>query len=397
MIPLQEIREKASEWSLRDDVVEKDYVLGWLLWGIAAEPRLAATWIFKGGTCLKKCYLETYRFSEDLDFTLQPGAPAEPAELRQIFTEIADRIYQAAGIEFPRERIRFESYRNPRGGQSIEGRLSYRGPRNPGGDLPRVKIDATPDEILVLPPEQRVITHPYSDGLPEGATALSYGLVEVFGEKLRALAERTLPRDLYDVVNIFRREDMRGEPHSVRGVFARKCQHHGLRVPTLDDIAVSPRRGELESEWANMLGHQLPELPPIAGYLEGLGELFRWLEERAVAATPLPAFPTLAPGTVRAAMPPTVASWPGGAPLERVRFAAMNQLCIDLRYGGTVRRIEPYSLRQSKDGNLILYAVHQSDGKPRSYRVDKIEGVTITRESFSPRYPIEFSTSTSLR
>jgi len=101
MIPLQEIREKASEWSLRDDVVEKDYVLGWLLWGIAAEPRLAATWIFKGGTCLKKCYLETYRFSEDLDFTLQPGAPAEPAELRQIFTEIADRIYQAAGIEFP--------------------------------------------------------------------------------------------------------------------------------------------------------------------------------------------------------------------------------------------------------------------------------------------------------
>jgi predicted nucleotidyltransferase component of viral defense system len=26
--------------------------------------------IFKGGTCLKKCYFEDYRFSEDLDFTL---------------------------------------------------------------------------------------------------------------------------------------------------------------------------------------------------------------------------------------------------------------------------------------------------------------------------------------
>jgi hypothetical protein len=32
MIPLLEIREKSREWSLREDVVEKDYVLGWLLW-----------------------------------------------------------------------------------------------------------------------------------------------------------------------------------------------------------------------------------------------------------------------------------------------------------------------------------------------------------------------------
>jgi predicted nucleotidyltransferase component of viral defense system len=25
--------------------------------------------IFKGGTCLRKCYFPNYRFSEDLDFT----------------------------------------------------------------------------------------------------------------------------------------------------------------------------------------------------------------------------------------------------------------------------------------------------------------------------------------
>jgi len=31
------------------------------------------SWAFKGGTCLKKCYFETYRFSEDLDFTLTEG------------------------------------------------------------------------------------------------------------------------------------------------------------------------------------------------------------------------------------------------------------------------------------------------------------------------------------
>lgn len=53
MIAVLELRERAREWSLREDVVEKDYVLGWLLWGIASEPALTDTWVFKGGTCLK--------------------------------------------------------------------------------------------------------------------------------------------------------------------------------------------------------------------------------------------------------------------------------------------------------------------------------------------------------
>ena len=85
MIGVLELRERAREWSLREDIVEKDYVLGWLLWGIASEPALTNTWVFKGGTCLKKCYFETYRFSEDLDFTLLEGAPDEPDALRAIF------------------------------------------------------------------------------------------------------------------------------------------------------------------------------------------------------------------------------------------------------------------------------------------------------------------------
>ena len=67
MIPQAEVLALRAEWGLRDDVIEKDYVLGWLLAAIASEPRLADSWVFKGGTCLRKCYYETYRFSEDLD------------------------------------------------------------------------------------------------------------------------------------------------------------------------------------------------------------------------------------------------------------------------------------------------------------------------------------------
>ncbi len=63
MIPQGEILAFRGEWGLREDVIEKDYVLGWMLAGIAAEPELRDTWIFKGGTCLRKCHYETYRFS----------------------------------------------------------------------------------------------------------------------------------------------------------------------------------------------------------------------------------------------------------------------------------------------------------------------------------------------
>jgi len=75
VITRADIVERVAEWQLTEEVIEKDYVLGWLLWGIGTDPVLGTQWVFKGGTCLKKCYIETYRFSEDLDFTVLPGWP----------------------------------------------------------------------------------------------------------------------------------------------------------------------------------------------------------------------------------------------------------------------------------------------------------------------------------
>ena len=92
MIRKVEIEERVREWGLREDIVEKDYVLGWLLWGIGSEPTLSRTWAFKGGTCLKKCYVETWRFSEDLDFTVMPGGSLTPADLFPILKGIATRL-----------------------------------------------------------------------------------------------------------------------------------------------------------------------------------------------------------------------------------------------------------------------------------------------------------------
>ena len=73
MIGRIDIEQRVREWNLRADIVEKDYVLGWLLWGIGTEPVFRETWAFKGGTCLQKVF-GLGRYSEDLDFTLQDAA-----------------------------------------------------------------------------------------------------------------------------------------------------------------------------------------------------------------------------------------------------------------------------------------------------------------------------------
>ena len=64
MISKDEILSVANDTGLTPAIVEKDFVLGWLLAAINANTILSSSWVFKGGTCLKKCYFETYRFSD---------------------------------------------------------------------------------------------------------------------------------------------------------------------------------------------------------------------------------------------------------------------------------------------------------------------------------------------
>jgi Nucleotidyl transferase AbiEii toxin, Type IV TA system len=61
------------------EVLERDYLLSWILAGIGQVEALRETLIFKGGTALKKCYFGDYRFSEDLDFSGLPGTPTGKA------------------------------------------------------------------------------------------------------------------------------------------------------------------------------------------------------------------------------------------------------------------------------------------------------------------------------
>ncbi len=394
MITKDEIITVANETGLTPSVVEKDYVLGWLLAAIDANAALSASWVFKGGTCLKKCHFETYRFSEDLDFTLKDEAQLGEVFLKNQFTQMAAWLYEEAGIEIPVDRLVFDVHENPRGGKSCEGRVYYQshfagGKRN----LPKIKFDLTADEILVMPPSRQAVFHPYSDS-PTGDIHIGcYSYPELFGEKIRALGERGRPRDLYDVVNLYRNNQL-PPPAVIRDVLAQKCAYKNINSPVLKDIEAY--REALQSNWAPMLAHQLPALPPLETYWEALPGFFLWLEERETEVTATLGAVSSKGQVYRPAYGRLGLRTLSGASLEIIRFAAGNRLCVNLDYtdnGGrrSTRLIEPYSLRRARNGNILLYAVRAEDGQIRAYKIDQINDASISSKVFVPRYAVELS------
>ncbi len=388
MIGRGEIVARVREWGLREDVVEKDYVLGWMLWGIGTDPELSVRWAFKGGTCLKKCYIETYRFSEDLDFSVLPGPPMSEEAVVVAITRTLARIEEASGIDCS---VRPPVLRQRPDGKSLEGRIYYRGPRA-APEAASIKIDLSMTETVVRPPVLRRISHPYPDGLPEPASVRCYSFEEVFAEKIRAMGERGLPRDLYDIVNLFWRGDLHAHGPMIRDVLVEKCQTKGVPVPTLAELEGAATRAGLESEWANMLGHQLPALPPFETFWAEIPNLFAWLEG-AEGAGPLAPITAGDDEDHSWSPPATVWTWGAGVPLEPVRFAAANRLCVELGYHGTVRVIEPYSLRRTRAGYLLLHALRADNRQHRSYRVEQITSVRVTTRPFRPVFRVEFSSA----
>jgi predicted nucleotidyltransferase component of viral defense system len=392
VIAKQELLQLRGEWQLDVGVIEKDYVLGWLIAAIAHAPELSERWIFKGGTCLRKCYYETYRFSEDLDFTVVDDGPEEPAELTEIFGRIATWLREESGIELLVDERSFTRRRNLRGQPTTQGRIAYRGP-NPQSTLPKVRLDITSDEVLVERPEARDVVHAYGDGPIAGGRMWCYSLTELAAEKIRALAERCRPRDLYDVVHIHRHPDLLGRAPRVRSALDAKCAHAGIAVPTAETIRSSPYVQEVEDEWQNMLGHQLPApLPPFTQFWEELDAIFGWLGGARTPTLRRAQFDRDADPQWTA--PRAITSWRRGIPLETIRYAGANRLKIEVDYRAATGRhgpriVEPYALRRSKDRNLLLFVVNDR-GEQRSYRVDRIARVRATDIPFRPKFIVEF-------
>ena len=87
----------------------------------------------------------------------------------------------------------------------------------------------------------------------------------------------------------------------------------------------------------------------------------------------------------------------GPGPAGAIRFAGANPLLVELGYQGSTRLIEPYALRRSKAGKLLVYAIKANTGEVTAYRVDRIESVQVTDIAFEPRCTIELAVALPVR
>lgn len=390
MIAKQDILDRAAEWHLPPEVVEKDYVLGWLLAALATLP-VRALWVFKGGTCVKKCFFETYRFSEDLDFSLRPEAPYTPDDIVSALRGLTEAAAASSGLEFPPELVEVKPRQNKQGELTFEGRIAYRGPLAYPGH-PKIRFDLTRHEAILSTPIEREILHPYPDGLPAAVRVLTYAFEELVAEKTRALAERSRPRDLYDVVHLLENAPADLDYAAVRRLFREKCAHKRLTAPSA--TALTNLVGvdqELRSEWSNMLAHQLPALPDLDAMLSRLPAVLGWLDDPVLALPErrLPQAPAKAGfAPIRAA---GIQYWGRHSPLETIRFAATNRLRLAFDYHGQRRLVEPYTVRQAATGNVLLGAWELASEQLKNFKLDEMERTEATGQAFSPRYQVEIS------
>lgn len=257
MISQAEERRIASLLGIDVTVIDHDYVLGCYLAFLCQHPQVHASWAFKGGTSLAKCYFPSYRYSEDLDFTAIGAVASET--LLAVVHHTNMQLQDHTGIRTDEVAPRIETVSDDYGRESYEVRIYYRGPWDHGGSAPSLQIHVNRDEHLSFPVVERPLHHGYSDrpSLPSG-TITAYALEEILAERLRAFSgqrKRPIARDIFDIQHLLR-HGVNAE--AVREVFSAKCRIKGIDVRSLDANTILARKAEYRRNWERNVEYLVP-------------------------------------------------------------------------------------------------------------------------------------------
>lgn len=267
MISSAELKRMAGHSGIHYGVLERDYCLGWMLYGISRERKLYHGMVFKGGTALKKCYIGEFRFSQDLDYTCRKDLPL--AELETLIQNACRNATHMSGVDF--KLAEFQKTRSIEGEEAFVAKIDYRGPSNPKTMLPRIQMDLTYYEDIVLEPQDKLILHYYSDRL-RGARAWCYSLEEILGEKLRAVLQQRKrvprPRDFYDLWWVLKNREC--DKALVRQAFEAKCKLKKESFKSVQDFFNKFLLAKNREAWAASIGKQVKDVPSFDQVVEEL-------------------------------------------------------------------------------------------------------------------------------
>lgn len=282
MILKKEIEKIAEQKGVTKTTIDKDWVLGHFVDAMFSIPDCRDKLIFKGGTCLRKCYFEDYRFSEDLDFTaIDPDFVLDKKLLEKIVKLVTERTEIPLYVQELKE-LKFKD--KPTGFTTNVKFWGADHPRNQAPPAPlrwqtSIKIEIILYEEMVFSPEYRELFHEYSDTLTEAAQSIPcYAIQEVLAEKLRALIQRsyTAPRDFYDIWYLSQNvaEINWGE---IVEAFHQKMKFKGLEFTGIDQMINDENDKRLQAAWKNSIGHQIPGkgMPDYEAVKTGISELLK--------------------------------------------------------------------------------------------------------------------------
>jgi len=210
------IRRLSTKTKFSQILLEKDYHLTRILHKVSDKQ--IKDLVFKGGTCLNKCYLDLHRLSEDLDFTYNKDINNLSRnqvkkildQLRGEFFEILDILGLKINKELGKGWKMLTSKKPPKI-LGLEITTNYRSLIDNSSQ--EIKIEISFRKKFRKPIKIKAIRHKFIDALGEPVLRKNIkievvDLVENFAEKIRALVTRkgVASRDIYDIYFILKNE-----------------------------------------------------------------------------------------------------------------------------------------------------------------------------------------------
>lgn len=384
MITKEEIQKISDTLSVPLVNVEKDYVMGWMLWAIYAQSRFSETLVLKGGNCLRKVYFPETRFSDDLDFTAAK-MPTEH-EFKDEVNMLCQNLQTKAEIPFELDQTRVEEKPTPdKDCKALDARVYFRGFAGDSSLTMRLKFDISDFETMVFPSELRPLLHSYSDSDSCAVNVRVYTIEEVLAEKLRSWIQRTRARDLFDAVKIIEQFGDSISKRRILDAFLRKTLFKGIPRAGRDNLIVDEKFQAVEQNW---LASIICPTNAMIVFLNAV-VLFRQFVEALFQPATLAAL-GIGQGTTSLPLTRLVTSM-----REGIIQAGRIRQTILMRYDGIEREIEPYSfrykVRDDGQGAEYFYGFDRTRGSIiKSFFFTKIQSVRPSGRTFTPRYAVEF-------
>lgn len=260
MVSQKEIIRLSKQFDVAPEVIDKDWVLGHLLNAFYSVGNNKELFVFKGGTCLKKCYFDDYRFSEDLDFTL---VEKDFLINKTFINKITKKATDNSNIVFSFESIKEQIHNDIQ--QGYEVKIKYWGANHkPNSPIPLpsrwqtyIKLDISFSEELFDRVDNRQILHNYSDSELISETIPSYSMLEIISEKLRALIQRNRPRDIYDIWYIMN-SNTTLNLLDIKDLLIKKANSKDIEIVGIEQFINDEKLRKNKRAWNSSLSHHLP-------------------------------------------------------------------------------------------------------------------------------------------